>query len=94
MTNYTNSSDRERLELILNQNESEKIKKSSFFSRLNSLWQHLIAALSNGHEPQIWVSSDRAGTTWWHGYDPLTGRSVTRSSEAEMRVWVEERYYQ
>lgn len=45
------------------------------------------------NEPQIWSKTDRYGNTSWHAYDPVSGYSVSRDSEAEMRQWLEQRYY-
>jgi len=94
MTNSTNYSDRESLEILLKETEQEPTKKSALFSRLNSIWQHLVESLIQGQELKIWQSTDRFGNTHWYAYDPMTSSSVTRDSEAEMRVWVEQRYYQ
>jgi len=94
MTNSTNYSDRESLEILLKETEQEQTKKLGLFSRLNSIWQHLVKSLIQGQELKIWQSTDRFGNTHWYAYDPMTSSSVTRDSEAEMRVWVEQRYYQ
>lgn len=94
MTNSTNYSDRESLELLLKETEQEQNNKSGLFSRLNRIWQHLVESLILGQELKIWQSTDCFGNTHWYAYDPVTNSSVTRDSEAEMRVWVEQRYYQ
>lgn len=90
MTNY---SERAKLELIYQETEQKPVKQSKAFSSLSRLWQHLVAALTKAQEPQIWQSYDHQGNLWWHGYDPMTGRSICRDSEAEMRIWLEERYH-
>ncbi len=79
------------VEQILNQAEPN-FPKNKLVSIINSIGQHLVAVMTNEQELQVWQSSDRSGKTWWHGYDPVTGRSVCRDSEAEMRIWLEERY--
>jgi hypothetical protein len=80
------------LEQILNQAEPNS-PKNKLVSIINSIGQRLVAVMTKEQELQVWQSSDRSGKTWWHGYDPVTGRSVCRDSEAEMRIWLEERYY-
>ncbi|HBB31312.1 MAG TPA: hypothetical protein DDZ80_21935 [Cyanobacteria bacterium UBA8803] len=70
------------------------MNKTQLFSTFKSIWQQILKQLTKANEPQVWQSSDRMGKTYWHGYDPVTGSSVSRASEAEMRIWVEERYYQ
>lgn len=94
MTNYTNCSKREKLELIYQKTEQNSVKNSKTFSFFNSLLQHLATALTKIQEPQIWQSYDRHGNLWWYGYDPMTGNSICRDSETEMRIWLEERYHQ
>lgn len=44
-------------------------------------------------EPQVWKSADRAGYTWWHVYDPLTGQTADLESEEEVCIWIEEHIY-
>jgi hypothetical protein len=94
MTNYTNPLERKRLENLYNLPEQKQVKESKVVSLLNNLWQHIVTAITKRQEPQIWQSTDRYGNIWWHGYDPVTDSSVSRDSEDEMRVWLEERYYQ
>jgi hypothetical protein len=79
------------LEQILNKAEPDS-SINKLVSIINSISQRLVAVMTNEQELQVWQSSDRSGKTWWHGYDPVTGRSVCRDSEAEMRIWLEERY--
>lgn len=90
MTNY---SERAKLELLYQKTDSKSVKPSKLFSFLNRLWQHLADTLTSVQEPQIWQGYDRHGNCWWYGYDPMTGRSICRDSEAEMRIWIEERYH-
>jgi hypothetical protein len=44
-------------------------------------------------EPRVWYTCDGEGNLWWHAYDPITGRSLYDVSEAEIRVWIEQRHY-
>lgn len=41
---------------------------------------------------RVWHHSDRHGQLSWSGYDPVTGRSIHRVSEDEIRTWIEQRY--
>ena len=72
----------------IGQSLNTKLTKS-----LNQIWQHLVKAIAHGNEPRLW-QTQKHGQPIWHGYDPASGRSVTRFSEAEMLIWLEERYYQ
>jgi hypothetical protein len=56
MTNYTNCSDREKLEILFNRNDPSQVKKSKVILILNSLWQHIVTALTKEQELQIWQS--------------------------------------
>lgn len=94
MTNYINISDRERLETRYKETKQNKVRSSKFSSLLNRFWQHLVTTLVKGQEPRIWQTTNRYGNIQWHGYDPVTGYSVCRDSEEEMRIWFEQRYYQ
>ena len=62
---------------------------SAFKKRLPQILQ----PLTSGHELQVWTKRERYGKITWHAYDPVSDRHVVRESEAEMRAWVEERYY-
>lgn len=84
---------RERLVVNFSQSEQKRVKNSKLLSALNRIWQHLLTILTKGNELQVWQTSDRFGNTWWNAYDPATGRSASLASEAEMRIWIEKRYY-
>jgi hypothetical protein len=58
----------------------------------NGVWQRLVEGLVGSSELQISHKTDRQGNTQWLGYDPLTGHAFS-GSEAEMRCWIEDRYY-
>lgn len=61
----------------------------AIFSKIS---QRLIRFLASNHEPQIWLKKDRYGNVFWHVYDPASGASAHLSSEAEVRMWLEQRY--
>jgi hypothetical protein len=58
----------------------------------NQVWQRLVNGILHPSELQVWQEFDRHGETQWHSYDPINGRSFV-GSEAEMRRWIESRYY-
>jgi hypothetical protein len=66
----------------------------TLFTILKAIWQRLIRTITNSKELQVWKTTDRHGHTYWHAYDPTTERSISVDSEAEMRSWIEQRYYQ
>lgn len=56
--------------------------------------QTLFKSLAGGNEIEIWQSRDRHGNLLWNVHDPRSGRSAQLDSEQEVRIWLEERYYQ
>ena len=56
---------------------------------LQYFWRYF----SQRQEPKIWQKRDRYGNLYWVVYDPTTGHSSCFSSEQEVRVWLEQRYY-
>jgi hypothetical protein len=94
MTHYTGHPGRNKPEVLINQSEEHGIAKSKLVSLLNRILQFISTILTRGNEPQVWQSCDRFGQTWWHAYDPITDRYVCRDSEADILIWIEERYYQ
>ena len=67
-----------------------KLPSISVFRRVLLLF---ISFFYSSDEPQVWSKTDRYGNTSWYAYDPVSGYSVSRGSEAEMREWLEQRYY-
>lgn len=68
--------------------------KSKFVTFINKICQGFVTLINHASELKVWQSRDRKGHTWWNAYDPTTGNSISLDSEAEMRMWIEERYYQ
>ena len=56
--------------------------------------RELCKFLVAGNELEIWQSRDRHGNLLWNVHDPRSGRSAQLDSEQEVRIWLEERYYQ
>lgn len=72
---------------------SQQTRHPSLKSRFQQFWLWLRSNLLSSDEPRVWFTRDRAGQTWWHGDDPVTGRSINYVTETEMRVWIEQRHY-
>ncbi|MGI0487470.1 hypothetical protein ACN4EK_18660 [Pantanalinema rosaneae CENA516] len=64
----------------------------SWIADINRRWQQAIAVLSDRSNLQVWRSHDRGGNPHWHVYDAQTNHTTNLSSEAEMRIWIEEHY--
>ncbi len=82
------------LELILLQNIRDIKKNDTFFLRINRLLQNIIATLKKEPLAKVGQIKDYLGNTIWCVYDPITGQSARLSSKVEVRLWLEERYYQ
>jgi hypothetical protein len=67
--------------------------KLQILAVLKSIFKLFIPFFTNGNEPRIWTTTDRDGNTTWHAYDPVSDRTTSLDSESEMRIWIEQRYY-
>lgn len=93
MEEYASSLNRESRKSVGSFQKQKPTIKPNFLSKLNKIWQYLIAVLTKQNELQVKQKSDRFGNTWWNAYDPATGESVSFGSETEMLIWIEQRYY-
>jgi|GEM_PF-1014197 len=58
-------------------------------------WGHaLFRYFLGSKEPRIVTKTDREGNSCYEVYDPIDRRHYTFGSEHDVRVWLEERYYQ
>jgi hypothetical protein len=60
---------------------------------LKGIGQAAVNFLTQGNDLRIWTRQ-RNGHLVWHVYDPMTERRQQFSSEADLREWLETRYYQ
>ncbi len=54
--------------------------------------QWIVAHIMMDAEPHVWYTCDPDGNLWWNADDPVRGRSLRHATEAEMRVWLEQRH--
>ncbi|HEY9670966.1 MAG TPA: hypothetical protein V6D11_05955 [Waterburya sp.] len=92
MKNYTTYSESEMQDALVKNPEQNRVTKTNPSSLINSIWQYIATVFEQRQEPKVWQRCDRYGQTLWYGYDPVTGWSVCRHSEGEIRIWIEERY--
>lgn len=78
---------------LLQEKQQARLKETNILSRISKIGQQLFIALTKKPEPKIWQKKDHSGNLYWRVYDPKTDRSAMLSSEAEVRSWLEERYY-
>jgi hypothetical protein len=67
----------------------QKQKSEPLISRI---FQILVAKLSIDRDPQITLRYSSAGHEYWHVHDPITGKAATFNTEADVRVWLEQRH--
>lgn len=57
-------------------------------------WSRFLHYVTGNSEPMIWQKTNDQGDIFYSVYDPRSQQSMTFSSEHEIRVWLEQRYYQ
>lgn len=67
--------------------QNQKIAQS-----LLNLSDRLINFTTNS-EPKVWEQKDRQGNIYFRVYDPIRDRHIYFNSEAEVRYWLDKRYY-
>lgn len=80
---------------LLNLNSETPLPKHyNLMESLKRLGQRIAEYFTSQSEIKIWQLQARSGKTYWRVYDPNTNRSATFSSEEEVRIWIEELFYQ
>lgn len=79
-------------ELILPFKPINQKSKPSFWLKIKQLLESLLQSSLATPGLQVWSKRDRYGNTLWSAYDPLTGHSISRITEEQMRVWIEQQY--
>jgi len=85
-------------------NQIGQLTKVSFPRKLANLSQVLVSSFKDAgaslihsmtrpNEVQIWQVVDRHGESIWKAYDPYKNTTIHLSSEHDLRVWLEQRYY-
>jgi hypothetical protein len=72
--------------------QSTSSAQNSLLSRLAQIWRSIIRYGTAAPELRVWQSRALLNRTVWYAYDPMTGDSISVGSEAEMRLWIEQRY--
>lgn len=74
--------------------EAIETPKSTFnlTKTLQKVWQRAVDWAVRGDEIRVWKTQTSEGQTIWRLYDPISDRSTCFSSEAEVRIWLEQRY--
>lgn len=80
-----------RLEQLLKSSPSlpQPDPRAPWYQRLG---QWLLTTLTDSQQVRVWTKITPNGTQW-NAYDPATGRRFSGYSEADLRTWLERRYY-
>lgn len=78
-----------------NLNAETSVKQPyNLMESIKKLGQRIAEYFTSQSEIKVWQLQDRSGNTYWRVYDPNTNRSATFGSEEEVRIWIEELFYQ
>ena len=69
-------------------------KRPSWGQKLLQLRQIWLSTITHRNQVRIWQLSPGTGNSNWNVYDPLTNKIYGFDTEAEVRIWLEQRYYQ
>ncbi len=61
--------------------------------QLRQIWNQFTNLFANRLEPKIIEKRDRGGHSYYQIYDPLNQTAGRLNSEAEVRAWLDQRYY-
>ncbi|MBD2175644.1 hypothetical protein H6F42_01760 [Pseudanabaena sp. FACHB-1998] len=75
-------------------NETPLPQNYSLMESLKRLGQKIAEYFTSQSEIKVWQLQARSGKPYWRVYDPNTNRSATFGSEEEVRIWIEELFYQ
>jgi len=87
----------QRLELISSQSTKPTIKPTivtKVVTSLRNIWQALLTYSLTNPELRVWTTTDATGQLVWKVHDPVTQARMEFASEQDLRIWLEERYYQ
>ncbi|MGB7087148.1 MAG: hypothetical protein WBD47_16430 [Phormidesmis sp.] len=69
----------------------QKTQSTASLSWTKRLGQWILQALTDSDQVRLWTKITPNGVQWF-AYDPRTQRSFACHSEADLRVWLEQRY--
>lgn len=87
---------RQRLEALVHppaQGSSNLAQTLKQLGALKQLGDRAMRFFTGQTEPRIW-QRHRQGQSLWYAHDPVTNRTRQFSSEQEVRLWLEKRYYE
>lgn len=82
----------QELDTLTESNKSSK-RISINLPSLEQLWNSLLDAFARSSEPRIYQKRTHDGKFYFKVYDPVARQTNTFSSETEVRIWLDQRYY-
>ncbi len=80
---------RQRLEALVQPSQGGK----TLALTLKQLGNRAMRFFTGQTEPRVWQRT-RQGQLTWFAHDPITNRTRQFSSEQDVRLWLEKRYYE
>ncbi|WOD37831.1 hypothetical protein [Nodosilinea sp. E11] len=87
--NYDLHRQRQRLEVLVQPVQGA----TTLAQTLKQLGDKTVRFFTGQTEPRIW-QRNRQGQLTWFAHDPMTNRTRQFSSEQDVRLWLEKRYYE
>jgi hypothetical protein len=82
----------EDIEISCGSKFNQKINRT-FGESLHSIWEKIVKTLLvDPQELQVSQKNDRHGNIYWQAYDPVTGKSFSSGSKADILMWIEQLY--
>ena len=95
--NYSESNyiliDSQQLDRLIEREQPSK-QNSIKLPTLKQLWNSILDALTRSSEPKIYQKRGYNGNLYFEVYDPIAHQTSTFNSEQEVRIWLDQRYYQ
>lgn len=88
--NYDLNRQRQRLEALVQQPTQGS---RSLAQTLKQIGDRTMRFFTGQTEPRIWQRT-RQGQPTWFAHDPITNRTRQFTTEQDVRLWLEKRYYE
>jgi hypothetical protein len=86
--NYDLNRQRQRFETLVQQPAGSPLAQT-----LKQIGDRTMRFFTGQTEPRIWQRT-RHGQPTWFAHDPITNRTRQFTSEQDVRLWLEKRYYE
>jgi hypothetical protein len=84
---------RQRFERLLDQAELRAHRPSTGRQKLLTLGGNIVRFLTSERSLRVWQRT-RQGRQAWFAYDPITDQTRQFHTEQDLRIWLDQRYYE